>query len=93
MATTNKDKKGPAPDVKVCGNCLTPEGVGSAPKLSACSRCGLVVYSAETVSGLTGRPATSNAAWPKQTDRCSTQINRRKLPLQRLLRGKNAAYV
>lgn len=35
-------KKGFLLNAKVCGNCLTPEGL--APKLSACSRCGLVVY-------------------------------------------------
>ena len=39
-----KDKKGPAPGTLVCGNCLAPQGSASAPKLSACTRCGLVSY-------------------------------------------------
>jgi len=29
---------------KVCGNCLASEGSASSPKLSACARCGLVLY-------------------------------------------------
>jgi len=29
---------------QVCSNCHTPEGIGGASKLSACARCGLVVY-------------------------------------------------
>ena len=39
-----KDKKGLAPVALVCGNCLAPQGSTSAPKLSACARCGLVSY-------------------------------------------------
>ena len=37
-------KKASAPDGKICSNCLASEGSASAPKLSACSRCGLVLY-------------------------------------------------
>ena len=37
-------KKNSAPDGKICGNCLKSEGSAGAPKLSACARCGLVVY-------------------------------------------------
>jgi len=29
---------------KICVNCHSPEGSGGAPKLSACARCGLVLY-------------------------------------------------
>jgi len=32
------------PSRKVCGNCRSPEGSANTPKLSACARCGLVVY-------------------------------------------------
>jgi len=44
MMTPTKDKKSSRPNGKVCGNCSAPEGSESAPKLSACTRCGLVVY-------------------------------------------------
>lgn len=37
-------KKGPAPNAEVCSNCLAPEDSDGAPKLSACARCGLVLY-------------------------------------------------
>jgi len=40
----NKDKKSSAPDTVVCSNCLKPEGSENVRKLSACSRCGLVLY-------------------------------------------------
>ena len=42
--SNNSRKKGLAPNAKVCSNCLTPEDRESAPKLSACARCGLVLY-------------------------------------------------
>jgi len=44
MALEKAKKYGPALDAKVCSNCLTPEDTAGAPKLSACSRCGLVAY-------------------------------------------------
>jgi len=44
MAATTKDKKAANPTGKSCSNCLAPEGSSSAPKLSACARCGLVAY-------------------------------------------------
>jgi len=44
MAEKTTKKKASDPDGKVCGNCLAPGGSANAPKLSACSRCGLVVY-------------------------------------------------
>ena len=44
MMTPKKDKKNSNPNVKVCGKCSAVEGSESAPKLSACSRCGLVFY-------------------------------------------------
>jgi len=37
-----KSKKNPLR--KKCGNCLASDGSAAAPKLSACSRCGLVFY-------------------------------------------------
>ena len=37
-----KGKKGPSSEV--CGNCLEPEGSAKVSKLSACARCGLVLY-------------------------------------------------
>jgi len=37
-------KKASAQNGKIRSNCSAPEGSVSAPKLSACSRCGLVVY-------------------------------------------------
>lgn len=40
----DKTKKGPAPSTKVCDNCFVPEGAGGAKKLSACARCGTVLY-------------------------------------------------
>ena len=39
-----KGKKGSAPNTKACSNCLTPEGGEFSLKLSACVRCGTVVY-------------------------------------------------
>ena len=43
MSTTEyKNKAGPGS--KVCDNCSAPEGSDCASKLSACGRCGLVVY-------------------------------------------------
>ena len=39
-----KSKKDSTLNGKICGNCFASEGSASAPKLSACSRCGLVVY-------------------------------------------------
>jgi len=39
-----KSKKDSTLKGKICGNCSAPKGSVSAPKLSACSRCGLVVY-------------------------------------------------
>ena len=44
MSNRKKDIKGSAPDVRVCGNCQSPEGSDGALKLSACARCGLVAY-------------------------------------------------
>jgi len=38
------DKKCSTADSKVCGNCFKSAGSAGAPKLSACSRCGLVAY-------------------------------------------------
>jgi len=40
--TEYKNKAGPGS--KVCDNCSAPEGSDCASKLSACGRCGLVVY-------------------------------------------------
>ena len=42
--TDEKGKKGQVPNTKACSNCLAPEGSDSALKLSACTRCGTVVY-------------------------------------------------
>lgn len=39
-----KGKNSASPESKVCSNCCAPEGSGSVVKLSACARCGLVVY-------------------------------------------------
>ena len=44
MSTAKKDKNNANPDNMVCGNCNASEGSDGAFKLSACSRCGLVVY-------------------------------------------------
>ena len=44
MSTEKMDKKNCVPNGKVCSNCLAPEGSASAPKLSACARCSLVLY-------------------------------------------------
>jgi hypothetical protein len=44
MANLNKCKMASSPNGKVCNNCFSPEGSATAPKLSACARCGLVVY-------------------------------------------------
>ena len=44
MANEKKGKKNFTPNAKVCGNCFVPDGTDGAPKLSACARCGLVVY-------------------------------------------------
>ena len=44
MPTNDKGKKSSASNAKLCSNCSAPEGSASAPKLSACSRCGLEVY-------------------------------------------------
>ena len=44
MSTTRKDKKLSVPDGRVCSNCSALEGSENAPKLSACARCGLVLY-------------------------------------------------
>jgi len=44
MPTAKKDKKDSNPNSMVCGNCEAQEGSANAPKLSACARCGLVVY-------------------------------------------------
>jgi TPR repeat protein len=38
------NKKISAPEVKTCGNCCGVEGSAGVAKLSACARCGLVVY-------------------------------------------------
>jgi len=43
MPTTRKNKDS-NPNCKVCNICFELEGNSGAPKLSACSRCGLVVY-------------------------------------------------
>jgi len=39
-----KDKKSSTPEGRVCSNCSALNGSASAPKLSACARCGLVMY-------------------------------------------------
>jgi len=39
-----KGKKNSDPFSRTCSNCLSPEGSDCAPKLSACVRCGTVVY-------------------------------------------------
>ena len=44
MMTPTKDKKSSRPSGKACDNCSAHEGNESAPKLSACARCGLVFY-------------------------------------------------
>jgi len=44
IANVKKDKAASALNGKVCGNCSALEGSASAPKLPACSRCGLVMY-------------------------------------------------
>jgi len=44
MATTTKDKKDTDPSAEACSNCRAPKGSPGVPKLSACSRCGLVLY-------------------------------------------------
>jgi hypothetical protein len=44
MTTFQRTKKIPNSKDKVCSNCHAPEGSARAPKLSACSRCGLEVY-------------------------------------------------
>ena len=41
---TEQVKKGSIPEDKTCGNCCAVEGSPGAPKLSACARCGLVLY-------------------------------------------------
>ena len=40
----NKEKYEKDLTKQVCGNCRSPEGSGGISKLSACARCGLVVY-------------------------------------------------
>jgi len=37
-------KKSAAPEDRICSNCSAREGSASASKLSACARCGLVMY-------------------------------------------------
>jgi len=44
MATAKKDKKDTDPSAEVCSNCRAAKGSPGVPKLSACSRCGLVMY-------------------------------------------------
>ena len=44
MSTVKMDKKSCVPNGRVCGNCLAHEGCASAPNLSACARCGTVLY-------------------------------------------------
>jgi len=44
MSTVEKNKKNLNPNDVFCSNCLANEGSSSAPKLSACSRCGLERY-------------------------------------------------
>jgi len=44
MPTDIKEKKYSSPHCRVCGNCYAYEGSDGALKLSACSRCGLVMY-------------------------------------------------
>jgi len=44
MASPSKDKKDSNPIAKACSNCFAAKGKDSATKLSACARCGLVVY-------------------------------------------------
>ena len=44
MATEKHNTKKSEPDGKFCSKCRVPGGSASAPKLSACARCGLVVY-------------------------------------------------
>ena len=44
MSIEKLDKKKSSLAGKVCNNCLAPEGSASVPKLSACARCGLVLY-------------------------------------------------
>jgi hypothetical protein len=52
-----KDKKVPAPGALVCGSCLVSQGSASAPKFSACTRCGLVLHRINTkengIAGIT----------------------------------------
>jgi len=40
----HKGKKGASSNTRVYNNCLTPEGSDGVPKLTACVRCGIVVY-------------------------------------------------
>ena len=44
MATSEKGKKGHAPNDLICSNCLAHGGSDGAPKLLTCARCGLVLY-------------------------------------------------
>ena len=45
VTNKKKGKNNASPENKVCSNCFTPKGsVSCALKLSACARCGLVVY-------------------------------------------------
>ena len=44
MASEEKGKKLTGLNHRACSNCLASEGSAGAPKLSACSRCGLVAY-------------------------------------------------
>ena len=44
MPTEKEVKKNSNPNGRLCSNCSAGEGIGSAPKLSTCARCGLVFY-------------------------------------------------
>ena len=58
---SKKDKGASAPEARVCGNCLAPEGQGGVT-LTVCPQCKLTPYCSKPFRRRIGRPGTRSTA-------------------------------